>query len=105
MMTDERYVDGVGGVAVISGSVKVDFFTYLIDPETNPQDPPSEMALRLVMSPDGFLRTHRALENLLQELKSRGLVGRRTKDDATAGNGTEAGEASQANTSPNFSSP
>ncbi|MGF1748669.1 MULTISPECIES: hypothetical protein [Vibrio] len=73
-MADQHYIDGIENVAIIAGNIRMDFYTFAVDPETSGKEPPKEHNLRLVMSPDAFLRSWQTHAQLLEELKSRGLV-------------------------------
>ncbi|KFA98539.1 hypothetical protein [Vibrio sp. ER1A] len=73
-MADQHYIDGIENVAIIAGNIRMDFYTFAVDPETSGKEPPKEHNLRLVMSPDAFLRSWQTHTQLLEELKSRGLI-------------------------------
>ncbi len=86
-MKEQRYIDGVSNIASINGNVRMDCFSYTIDPDSDADDPPIDEDLRIVMSPQGFLRAYQAMDRLFQELESRGLVER-------TGNGVDNGDPS-----------
>ncbi|PSW09575.1 hypothetical protein C9I98_25810 [Photobacterium sanctipauli] len=97
-MAEQHFVDGIENVAIIAGNVRVDFYTYGVDPETSGKEPPKEHNLRLVMSPEAFLKSWQSHNQLLQELKKRGLV---TQRDSEQSEEQVSAEPSPA-TSPNF---
>ncbi|MDA9556871.1 hypothetical protein N9R79_05145 [Vibrio sp.] len=104
-MAEQHFVDGIKNVAVIGGNVRVDFYTYTIDPDGDVQEPPKENNVRLVMSPDAFLKCWQSHTQLLEELKSRGLVTHKNGPEGAApatGQDTSSTEQKESAPSPSF---
>ena len=93
-MSDNIYFDGVESVGVIGGNVRLELFRYIPDPEANSTDK-RVPAGSLVMSLEGFLRTHQSVDKLMTELKERNVVTPRQ---------TVAAPKTTENNSPNFAS-
>jgi len=100
-MKEQRYIDGVSNIASINGNIRMDCFSYMIDPDSNLDEPPIEEDLRIVMSPQGFLRAYQAMDRLFRELEARGLVERTNNGAANGESGVtlkpDAGEQAPPN--------
>ena len=75
-MSESRdfFADGIGEITLAGGMVRMDLVTLVgsqNDPENKPRLEPSR---RIVMPPDGFLRSFSAMENLVKQLIDAGLV-------------------------------
>ncbi|MGF1681390.1 hypothetical protein L4D09_13410 [Photobacterium makurazakiensis] len=102
-MADQHFIDGIENVAIIAGNVRMDFYTFGVDPDTSGKEPPREHNLRLVMSPDAFLRSWQTHTQLLEELKKRGLITQRSDGELAEGPASAADEENQTTLSPSFS--
>ena len=70
----ESFADGIGEITLSGGMVRMDFVTLQgsqKDPENKPQ---LEFSQRVIMPPDGFLRSFSAMESLVKQLIDAGLV-------------------------------
>jgi hypothetical protein len=61
----ERFCDGIGNVLLVRGMVRVELLG--LDERRGRLEAPLKIAERLVMSPEGFLRTFAALDRLVKE--------------------------------------
>ncbi|MGF1734709.1 hypothetical protein [Photobacterium satsumensis] len=102
-MAEQHFIDGIENVAIIAGNVRMDFYTFGVDPDTSGKEPPREHNLRLVMSPDAFLRSWQTHTQLLEELKKRGLVTQRGDGELENTLSSQEQEPSQEAVSPSFS--
>lgn len=99
-MADEMYADGIGEITLSGGMVRMDLFT-LVGSQKDPENKPRlEFSQRIVMPPDGFLRSFSAMENLVKQLIDAGLVKTREGEDAPVVADKPAG--GDAPKSPNF---
>ena len=75
-MPDNRdfFADGIGEITLSGGMVRMDLVT-LVGSQNDPENKPRlELSRRIVMPPDGFLRSFSAMENLVKQLIEAGLV-------------------------------
>jgi hypothetical protein len=79
---NQLFVDGVFNVAIQDGAVRVDFFQLSPTQRDAEGKPQRQFAHRLIMSPQGFLQTYSAMDQLVKQLEERGLVQR--KDGAAS---------------------
>lgn len=95
-MSDQNFfADGIGEITLSGGMVRMDLVT-LVGSQNNPENKPRlELSRRIVMPPDGFLRSFSAMENLVKQLIDAGLVKPRA----------EEGMAPSANPEPNGGGP
>lgn len=69
----ERFVDGVEKIHFLGGMVRIDFATFQPN-EQNPDQPVMETKERLIMTPEGFLRTFNSIQQLADELLKKGIL-------------------------------
>ena len=70
----ESYADGIGEITLSGGMVRMDLVT-LQGTQKDPENKPKlELSQRIIMPPDGFLRSFSAMENLVKQLIDPGLV-------------------------------
>lgn len=74
---NQQFVDGVFNVGIQDGAVRVDFFTFSPTQRDSEGKPARQFSERLIMSPQGFLQTYSALDQLVRQLEERGLVQRK----------------------------
>lgn len=102
-MSDENiFADGIGEINLSGGMVRMDLVT-LVGSQNNPESKPRlEVSQRVIMPPDGFLRSFSAMENLVKQLIEAGLV--KPRDGETAGQPVSAAkpDADGGAKSPNF---
>lgn len=72
--TKQVYADGIGEITLSGGMIRMDLVTMV--GSQNNQDNPAKLEVRerVVMPPDGFLRSFSAMENLVKQLVDAGLV-------------------------------
>jgi hypothetical protein len=85
----EIFADGVGEITLSGGMVRLDLVSLVGSQNDENNKPRLEAFQRIVMPPDGFLRSFSAMENLVKQLIDAGLVQSR-----------EGGGMVQSNTSP-----
>ena len=97
--SQDIFADGIGEITLSGGMVRMDLVT-LVGSQNNPEDKPRlETSQRVVMPPDGFLRSFSAMENLVKQLIDAGLV--KPKDGEQAAPAAQP-EAKGGANSPNF---
>ncbi len=70
----ESFADGIGEITLSGGMVRMDFVT-LQGSQKDPENKPKlEFSQRVIMPPDGFLRSFSAMESLVKQLIDAGLV-------------------------------
>jgi len=82
---NQLFVDGVFNVAIQDGAVRVDFFQLSPTQRDAEGKPARQFAHRLIMSPQGFLQTYSAMDQLVKQLEERGLVQRKDGAASTTG--------------------
>ena len=74
-MSDNRdiYSDGIGNIHMVGGMVKMDLVS--LEPALNEKDSPvPKITERVVMSPDGFLKSFTLMQKLVAQLEEKGLI-------------------------------
>ena len=99
-MSDNRefFADGIGEITLSGGMVRMDLVT-LKGSQNSENKPKLEFSQRIIMPPDGFLRSFSAMENLVKQLVDAGLV--KPRDGEKPANTSQTGKTTDAN-SPNF---
>lgn len=92
----EIFADGVGEITLSGGMVRLDLVSLVGSQNDENNKPRLEAFQRIIMPPDGFLRSFSAMENLVKQLIDAGLV------QARDGAGAATGNASAPAKSPNF---
>ena len=69
---ETKFCDGVLNVSIKSGVVRVDFFEY--GPQKGDAEPEKKYNHRLVLTPEAFLQSHAAFQQVVDELLKRGVV-------------------------------
>lgn len=97
-----EFADGIGEITLSGGMVRMDLVTMVGRPDEGTKQPKLEVTSRIVMPPDGFLRSFSAMENLVKQLIDAGLV--KPRDGAGSENSASAGRLGSEETpkSPNF---
>jgi len=70
----EVFADGVGEITLSGGMVRMDLVSMKGSQRDKDQPPKLEVRQRIIMPPDGFLRSFSAMENLVKQLIDAGLV-------------------------------
>lgn len=101
-MEREIFADGVGEITLSGGMVRMDLVT-MVGSQKNKDEPPKlEFRQRVIMPPDGFLRSFSAMENLVKQLIDAGLVKPRDGENAASPVSTGVSGDSEPPKSPNF---
>jgi hypothetical protein len=79
----EIYADTMGEITLSGGMVRIDLVSLAGSSQSKEgQQPKLEPRMRVIMSPDGFLRSFGAMENLVKQLVDAGLVKQRPNQAA-----------------------
>lgn len=100
---DQKYCDGVEEISITSGIVRVDLYHYTAGPKDKDGRPARELSHRVLLSPEAFVQTYTAFEQVVKQLQEKGLLQRR--DGAAAGGaagGAAKAPAAKPGKSPNF---
>jgi len=99
----EIFADGIGEISLSGGMVRLDLVS-LVGSQNNENDKPRlEPKGRIIMPPEGFLRSFGAMENLVKQLIDAGLIRPRDGvDNAIEGNNTGKSAQAAPPKSPNF---
>lgn len=95
----ELFADGIGEITLSGGMVRLDLVSLVGSQNDENNRPRLEVTRRIVMPPDGFLRSFSAMENLVKQLVEAGLV--QPRDGANVSPANSAQSAPPAK-SPNF---
>lgn len=95
----ELFADGVGEIVLSGGMVRMDLVAMTGSQREGGDKPKLEFRQRVVMPPDGFLRSFSAMEDLVRQLVDAGLVKPR---DGAAGNAPALEKTDEKPNSPNF---
>lgn len=100
-MVQDLFADGIGEITLSGGMVRMDLVT-LTGSQNDENKPQLKVKQRIVMPPDGFLRSFSAMENLVKQLIDAGLV--KPRDGELTQNPSNAGQTVTAEPpkSPNF---
>ena len=99
---NQLYTDGVEEVSITSGIVRVDLFHYIAGPKGKDGRPAREVSQRLLLSPEAFIQTYTALEQVVKQLQEKGRVQRRSAGAAAAGGAAKPPVTAPKGKSPNF---
>jgi hypothetical protein len=80
----ELFADGIGEITLAGGMVRMSLVT-LVGSRREGDQPRFEQRERIVMPPDGFLRSFSAMEDLVKQLINAGLVKPRSPEVAAEG--------------------
>lgn len=97
------YADGIGEITLTGGMVRIDLVSLSAKEKDSEGRPKLEFRKRIVLPPEGFLRSFSAMEDLVKQLVDAGLIKRR--DGGEGGQGTEVQASASGATppsSPNF---
>ncbi len=99
-MNREIFADGIGEITLSGGMVRLDLVTLVGSQNDENNKPRLEASQRIIMPPDGFLRSFSAMENLVKQLIDAGLV--QARDGAGLGTNAPTSNAAAPPKSPNF---
>ncbi len=80
---NDRFVDGVGNVAVQAAVARVEL-TRLVKIPAKDEAPTFEVSERLVMNVDTLLRMHQALNEVVRQLEEKGVIKKKDSQDSKA---------------------
>ena len=98
----ELFADGIGEITLVGGMVRMSLVS-LVGSRREGDQPRFETRERIIMPPDGFLRSFSAMEDLVKQLINAGLV--KPKDGDGSAMATTAplrSEPAKPPKSPNF---
>lgn len=98
----DLFADGIGEITLAGGMVRMDLVSLVGSQNNQEEKPRLEASQRIVMPPDGFLRSFSAMENLVKQLIEAGLVKPRDGEDAATAVGADISGTSKPPKSPNF---
>lgn len=101
-MNDEIYADGIGEISLSGGMVRMDLVSLVGSQQDQDNKPKLKNKCRIVLPPEGFLRSFSAMENLVKQLIDAGLVRPRDAGDGSAAAGSANPARSAPPKSPNF---
>lgn len=81
---EEFFADGIGEITLAGGMVRMDLVSLTGKQGDDGNEPRLEASRRIVMPPDGFLRSFGAMENLVKQLVDAGIVKQREGEAASA---------------------
>ncbi len=87
MSSKDIFADGIGEITLSGGMVRMDLVTLTGSQSNSEEKPKLEFSQRVIMPPDGFLRSFSAMENLVKQLIDAGLVKPRDGQNAAGGGG------------------
>ncbi len=99
----EFFADGVGEITLSGGMVRMDLFTIVGKGEDENQ-PKISVNQRIILPPEGFLRSFSAMEDLVKKLVEAGVIKRRDETGTNDNSAVSAGNSEPAAPpkSPNF---
>lgn len=95
------YADGIGEITLTGGMVRIDLVSLSASEKDAEGRPKLEFRKRVVLPPEGFLRSFSAMEDLVKQLVEAGLIKRREGEGGAAAT-TAAATPSNPPSSPNF---
>ena len=75
----EIFVDGIGKIHFSGGMVRYDMVT--LEPSENSKEPTPEEKVRIIMPPEGFLRTFNTMQRLIDQLLEAGVLQKREQSN------------------------
>lgn len=101
---EQVYADGVEEVSIASGIVRIDLYQFVRGARDKDGRPPKEVSHRVLLSPEAFVQTYSALEQVVKQLEQKGLVQRRGGAAAAPAAAAKpaAGAKADSRKSPNF---
>jgi len=76
---DMKFCDGVMDIGINGGVVRIDFFHNGRGENDDEGNPPREHSHQVVLTPEAFLQTYTALDQVVNQLIEKGLLTRREK--------------------------
>ena len=82
-MAESTYIDGIGSIAVVAGSVRITLFSYLAEPTADGQQAVHEPSVRMVMSRSTFLMTCQRFQRMAEEMNAKGMFNHLEPNDSS----------------------
>ena len=79
-MSDERYADAIGEIALVGSTVRLDFVSLSPTEKDEKGQPKAVFRQRVVMPVDGFLRSFGLMAQVMQKLEEQGVIKRQPAD-------------------------
>ena len=79
-MTNEVFADGVSEVNIAGGIVRINFVSLSATLKDEKGAPVRELRQRIVITPQGVLELHGAMQQVIEKLISTGVLQRRPED-------------------------
>ena len=95
----EVFADGVGEISLVGGMVRIDWVSLESISRDSPSESGTVIRQRLVLPPEGFLRSFSAMEDLVKQLVEAGVIRRQGEGAGPTGSPSVAPRGG----SPNFS--
>ena len=73
-MVEQIFSDGIGTISIIGGTVRVDFMVFALDEKNADGRPKAVHLQRIVMAPEGFLRSAEKIQEAAQALSKLGTT-------------------------------
>lgn len=99
---EEFFADGIGEITLAGGMVRMDLVSLTGKQGDDENQPRLEATRRIVMPPDGFLRSFGAMENLVKQLVDAGIVKQREGEGQPAASANAPSTDGGGAKSPNF---
>lgn len=99
---EEFFADGIGEITLAGGMVRMDLVSLTGKQGEDGNEPRLEASRRIVMPPDGFLRSFGAMENLVKQLVDAGIVKQREGAPPAVASATAPTSDAGGSKSPNF---
>ena len=96
----EIFADGMGEITLSGGMVRIDLVSLSPTKQDAEGKPQLDFRQRIVMPPDGFLRSFSAMEDLVKKLVDAGVV--KTRDQENIQASPPGNEVPEPPKSPNF---
>ena len=74
---ESKFCDGVMNIGIKGGVIRVDFFEHAPGEKTDQEK--RSFNHRLLLSPEAFLQTHAAFQQVVDELLKRGVLEKKSK--------------------------
>ncbi len=79
-MSDERYADAIGEIALVGTTVRLDLVSLSHDQKDEKGQPKPVFRQRVVMPVDGFLQSFGLIVRVMQQLEKQGVIKRLPAD-------------------------
>jgi hypothetical protein len=81
-MTEERYADAIGGIALTGPVVRIDLVSLSPTEKDEKEQPKAVFRQRIVMPLEGFVRSFGLMAQVMQQLEKQGLIRRSGEGEA-----------------------